>query len=152
MCTCVCFAAGTVLTIRKRLHPALRSQDHAPTRNCLQSPSKKGHFQHRCECGWKRKERVRVGGFLCPQKALSDKVGQIFHTFMYSAYVFSLPLREPGYTGGGCHPHGCCSQSVSAGWDQCWNMSTDKRRKVEALWLPLSSGSFDVNLKSRSTS
>ncbi|KAM6275841.1 uncharacterized protein M6G45_001066 isoform 1-T1 [Spheniscus humboldti] len=67
------FAAGTVLTMRKQLHPTLRGQDHALTRNHLRSPSKKGHFQHRCECGWKRKQRVSVGGFLCPQKALSDK-------------------------------------------------------------------------------
>lgn len=89
MCTCVCFAAGTVLTMRKQLHPTLRGQDHALTRNHLQSPSKKGHFQHRCECGWKRKQRVSIGGFLCPQKALSDKVGHIFHIsilLVYSAF------------------------------------------------------------------
>ncbi|KAM6275842.1 uncharacterized protein M6G45_001066 isoform 2-T2 [Spheniscus humboldti] len=44
------FAAGTVLTMRKQLHPTLRGQDHALTRNHLRSPSKKGHFQHRSFC------------------------------------------------------------------------------------------------------
>ncbi|XP_014821107.1 PREDICTED: uncharacterized protein LOC106902265 [Calidris pugnax] len=48
--------AGTVLTIRKQLHPVQRGQDHALTGNRPQSPSKKGHFQHQCERGWKRKQ------------------------------------------------------------------------------------------------
>ncbi|CAM9290879.1 unnamed protein product [Bubo scandiacus] len=47
---------GTVLTVRKQLHPSLLGQDHVLTRNHLQSPSKKGHFQHRCERGWKGKQ------------------------------------------------------------------------------------------------
>ncbi|KAM9643293.1 uncharacterized protein ACIBXB_012284 isoform 6-T6 [Morphnus guianensis] len=73
----VCAArAGTVLTIRKQLHPALRGQDHCP--GTYQEPSS-DPFQKRTlpasMCEWKRKQRVRVGGFLCPQKALSDKPG-----------------------------------------------------------------------------
>lgn len=81
MCTCVCFAARTLLTVWKLLHLALHGQGHALTRNPLQSPPKKGHFQHQCGRGWKRKQQVGVRGFLCLQKALSEKVDHIFHTF-----------------------------------------------------------------------
>lgn len=59
----------------------------ALNRNRLQTPSKKGHLQLRCE--WKRKQRVSVRGFLCPQKALSDKVGHIFHTSILLVYSAS---------------------------------------------------------------
>lgn len=136
MCTCVCFAVGPVLTIRKQLHHALHGWDHVLTRNHLQSPSKIRHFLHQCEYEWKRTQWVGVRGLLCQQKALSDEVGYVFHT---SACVFSLLLSKLRCTGGGW----VLFTSVSSDWDQCWNMSADQRRKVGALWLPLSSGSFD---------
>ncbi|KAM9643292.1 uncharacterized protein ACIBXB_012284 isoform 5-T5 [Morphnus guianensis] len=95
----VCAArAGTVLTIRKQLHPALRGQDHCP--GTYQEPS-------------------------------SDP----FQKRTLPASMCDLPLHEPGCTGSGCHLHGSCSRSVSAVWTQCWNMSTDKRRKVASFVL-----------------